>query len=59
MEEVFADAFRVMINYWMDQESIGDIINFLAVIELAIQTAFMFIGHDGQGTSAPLNEDLS
>lgn len=59
MEQVFADSFRVMIDYWMDQDSLGDIINFLAVIELAIQTAFMFIGghDDGHGTSAPLNEN--
>lgn len=58
MEEIFADAFRVMINYWMDQESLGAIINFLAVIELAIQTAFLFVPDTDadNGVSAPLNE---
>lgn len=59
MEQVFADTIRSMLDFWMDRSEMGTLVNFLAVLELAVQTAMMFYhGHeDGQGTSAPLNED--
>jgi hypothetical protein len=54
MEDVFADAFRTMIDYWMNQESVSQIVTFLAVLELAIQSAMSILGRDGAGTSATI-----
>jgi hypothetical protein len=41
----------------MDNDVWGPIVNFVAVIELAIQSAFVFMGEDGNGTTAPINAE--
>jgi hypothetical protein len=56
MEQVFADIIRTLIDYWMNQEQLGAIINVVAVLELAIQAALMFLW-DNRGTTAPLNDE--
>jgi hypothetical protein len=53
MEQVFVDTFKTIINYWMNQELMGPLINFLAVIELAVQAWIMSWGT----ATAPLNEE--
>jgi hypothetical protein len=57
MEEEWASIIRTLINYWMDNDVWGPIVNFVAVIELAIQSAFVFMGEDGNGTTAPINAE--
>ncbi|MEI6777710.1 MAG: hypothetical protein WCK70_12495 [Chloroflexales bacterium] len=52
MEQVFADTFKAMIDYWMTMPQMGTYINFIAVLELAAQ-AFVLVMW---GNTAPLNE---
>jgi hypothetical protein len=53
MEQVFADTFKAMIDYWMTNPEMGAWINFIAVLELAAQAFLMVMW----GDSAPLNNE--
>lgn len=55
MEQLFADIIRTMIDYWMTNEAWGPIISFMAVIELAVQSAMTFMAE--RGTTAPINAE--
>jgi hypothetical protein len=47
MEQLFVDIFKTMIDYWMSQETFGDIVTFLAALELAVQAALMIVLKNG------------
>jgi hypothetical protein len=46
MEEIWAETFRTIIDYWMNNE-MGMYITFFAAVELAIQTALILMKRGG------------